>query len=77
MFIKLLLKILIYIGNYEQIQFFQLALLYSLWQEETITKIEIEVSTTVVKIRNDKEIFVSLSDENPNYWKIDDDMEQA
>ena len=44
---------------------------------ETITKIEIELSTTVVKIRNDKEIFVSLSDENPNYWKIDDDMEQA
>ena len=44
---------------------------------KTITKIEIELSTTVVKIRNDKEILVSLSDEIPNYWKIDDDMEQA
>ena len=44
---------------------------------KTITKIEIELSTTVVKIRNGKEILVSLSDENPNYWKIDDDMEQA
>ena len=63
--------------NKEQKKIFQLEFLYSVWQKgRLLQKLKLNL-VPLVKIKKWQGVIGSSIGENPDYWKITDDMEQA